>query len=359
MTLRELLSCGKIPFLELVCAGFFILVFLFSAAEAADNNQSSANCAKIVDDAARLRCYDELAGRKTKTPAAKDSVEAGEKTAAAKDEAATAGLSIMTRQWDLDRNNRKHTLILRPYRYNYFLPAAYNSSPNENLPLDVDPNSRAQYNEAKFQFSFKLKAWEDMFDKDVDLWIAYTQLSFWQLYNSAFSSPFRDTNYEPELLINFRTDYELSGWKGRFINVGLNHQSNGRSRPLSRSWNRVVANIGLEKDAFGILVRTWWRIPENEDIDDNPDIYKYLGYGELWGTYSWGRHRFAVMLRNNLRQGSNLGAVQLDWAFPLPFLEKEWVKGYIQYFNGYGESLLDYNQSVNRISAGIILTDWP
>ena len=102
---------------------------------------------------------------------------------------------------------------LRPYRPIYFLPVAYNSSPNEDTALDFDTNAKAQYNEAKFQISFKVKPWRTDIEgikgiKGIDVWLAYTQLAFWQLYNSAFSAPFRDTNYEPELLLNFRTDYD-------------------------------------------------------------------------------------------------------------------------------------------------------
>jgi phospholipase A1 len=62
------------------------------------------------------------------------------------------------------------------------------------------------------------------------------------------------------------------------------------------------------------------------------------------------------MLRNNLRS-ENLGAVQLDWSFPSPLIGDKFSI-YVQYFNGYGESLLDYNKSVNRISAGFMLVDW-
>jgi phospholipase A1 len=218
--------------------------------------------------------------------------------------------------------------LIWPYRPNYFLPAAYNSSPNEDAQLDIDPQAKAQYNEVKFQLSFKFKIWEDLFRgslKDViekstgirgiDVWIAYTQLSFWQLYNSAFSAPFRDTNYEPELLLNFRMQHEIPGLMGtklQFINIGFNHQSNGRSVPLSRSWNRIVANVGLEKifglekkDSFGLLLKTWVRLPEDETNDDNPDLTEYTGYGELWGMLYWKKQRFAVMLRNNLRSASD------------------------------------------------------
>ena len=334
-----------------------ILLFFSSSTHAGENTDRLAQCTNIEDNAARLKCFDELAGRK------KSILEASPAITTARPVLPSSPpdrekLSLMIHNWDLDRAHRKNTFLLRSYRPNYFLPVAYNSSPNQGEQLDVDPTASAQHNEAKFQLSFKLKAWEDLFNKDIDLWIAYTQLSFWQLYNSAFSSPFRETNYEPELLVNFRTKYELFGFKGRFVNVGFNHQSNGRSRPLSRSWNRAVVNVGWEKTNFELLLKTWYKIPENEDKDDNPDISRYMGYGESWGTYYWNKHKFAVMFRNNLRPGNNVGAVQLDWSFPLPLFKGDWLKGYIQYFNGYGESLLDYYQSINRISAGIMLADW-
>ncbi len=327
----------------------------------ADITDKMAECVLIKNDAKRLRCYDEASGRKTqeapKQPDTVKNVETPKTTneiATAAKEPAIPPQSVMVRQWDLDESSRQRQFVIRPYRPNYILPLAYNTSPNQDQSLDVDPNARAQNTEVKFQISFKVKLWEDILGKDVDLWFAYTQLAFWQLYNKEFSAPFRETNYEPELLLNFRTNYDLLGLKGRIINIGLNHQSNGRSQPLSRSWNRIVANFGFERDRFNLLLRTWYRIPETTKDDDNPDIDRYLGYGEIWGYYFWNKHRFGAMLRNNLRPSDNKGAVQLEWSFPLI----EHVSGYVQYFNGYGESLIDYNKSVNRFSIGFMLTDW-
>jgi phospholipase A1 len=99
-----------------------------------------------------------------------------------------------------------------------------------------------------------------------------------------------------------------------------------------------------------------------------------MGYGELWATYYWEKQRFAIMLRNNFRQ-NNVGAVQLDWSIPPitlgylllgSFIPKATLEKYltdkfslyIQYFNGYGEGLMDYNKSINRISAGIMIAEW-
>ncbi|MEE9912218.1 MAG: phospholipase A [Deltaproteobacteria bacterium] len=366
-------------------SGFLILAtgsifFLGSSSAYAEMNDRLADCAKIDDNAVRLECFDALSGRKS--PAPQEAAPAAPEVASKPDEQ-----SVMTRQWDLDPKNRRNSYVLRPYRMNYFLPIAYNSSPNDETNLEYDAAAKAQFNEAKFQLSLKAKVWEDVFQgplqgaydrikgvQGVDVWIAYTQLCFWQLYNSAFSSPFRDINYEPELLINLRTDYEIFGLKGRFVQVGFNHQSNGRSKPLSRSWNRIVANIGLERNNFGLELKTWYRLPEDEDKDDNPDLTRYMGYGELRAFYIWEKQRFAVMLRNNLRQ-NNLGAVQLDWSIP-PITLGRLLMGsfvpeatlskyltdklslYVQYFNGYGEGLMDYNKSINRISVGFMIAEW-
>jgi phospholipase A1 len=289
-------------------------------------------CAKIADNAVRLKCYDEMTGS---GPAGK------------------VAESYLSRMWDLDTGSRRKGFALRPHRFNYILPYTYNATPSKELLL-ADPGREIQNQEVKFQISFKTKLWQDVLDRDMDLWIAYTQLSFWQFYDFKNSAPFRETNYEPELLLNFRTNYHLPGLRGRYINVGINHQSNGQSKPLSRSWNRVVANFGFERDSLNVILKTWYRIPEDEEDDDNPGIERFMGYGQIDVHYFRDGHLVGLILRNNLRSHGNKGAVQLEWCFPL----FKSVSGYFQYFNGYGESLLDYRASANRIGAGFILKEW-
>jgi phospholipase A1 len=242
-----------------------------------------------------------------------------------------------------------------PYRANYILPFTYNFSQNKEVYQAVDPNADVQDAEAKFQFSVKIKLWESILGTNTDLWFGYTQLSLWQVYNSAFSAPFRETNYEPEILLNFRTDTDIFGLvRNRFIQIGLNHQSNGRGEPLSRSWNRFVANFGFERGAFNMVLRTWLRIPEPAETDDNPDISSYLGNGEIQAGYFWEDFAIGATFRNSLRFNNMHSALQLDFTFPL----FKPINGYVQYFVGYGESLIDYNHYSNRIGAGFLVKDW-
>jgi len=143
------------------------------------------------------------------------------------------------------------------------------------------------------------------------------------------------------------------------MRIGFSHQSNGQTGTLSRSWNRIYANFVWEKNRFVFSLKPWWRIPEDEkenrlqaEGDDNPDIERYLGHFEFTTSYRRKDQEFSLKLRNNLRS-SNKGAVQLDYTFPL------WrgIRGFAQYFNGYGESLIDYNANVERFGVGILLSD--
>jgi phospholipase A1 len=332
-------------------AGFLSVLFFLAGVPAEgfpETSRELAECARIEDAGERLKCYDNLAGRKSQEPApAEESVK---KTQSEE----RKEFSYFSHLWELEPETRRGKYSISPHRSNYILPYTYNSSPNYDAVREADPGADLKYEEVVFQLSLKVKLWEDVFGQKADLWAAYTQRSFWQFYNFEDSSPFRETDYEPELLLNLRTDYRVLGLRGRFINLGVNHQSNGQSEPLSRSWNRVVANAGFERDDFSLLLKGWYRIPEAAADDDNPDIEKYLGYGEVWGYYFWKGNRFGIMLRNNLDFHANRGAVQLEWSFPI--LER--IAGYLQYYNGYGESLMDYNHSVNRIGIGFIVKDW-
>ena len=144
--------------------------------------------------------------------------------------------------------------------------------------------------ETKFQLSFKTKVVENLFGDNGDLWAAYTQSSRWQVYNAEESRPFRETNYEPEVMLVFRNSYSLGGWHGRMLGFGVNHQSNGRADPISRSWNRGVMNVGLDREDWAVMIRPWWRIPDDDDDDENPGIEDYVGRGDITLVHRWNDH---------------------------------------------------------------------
>lgn len=268
--------------------------------------------------------------------------------------------SLLDQRWELSENSKLGTWQLRAYQPMYVLPVMWTSDKN-TTPYSPNPLNRVtthqdlKSTEAKFQVSLKTKAIEDLFGNNGDVWFGYTQSSRWQVYNEDNSRPFRETNYEPEASLIFRTNYNLLGLNGRLLGLTLNHQSNGRSDPFSRSWNRVILNLGFEKDNFAVMLRPWYRIEEDAKDDNNPDIKDYIGRGDLTAFYKMKDHSFSLMLRHSLKGGdNNRGAVQFDWAFPLSGA----LRGHFQIFEGYGESLIDYNHKATYVGLGVSLLNW-
>jgi len=258
------------------------------------------------------------------------------------------------------RQDKEHVLqpfTLMVHKPNYILLGAYNgNSYDPSLYRDQfdDPAFQLDDVEAQFQLSIKFPLLVNLFKDTMDVYAAYTNHSFWQVYN-ADSSPFRETNHEPEIWAQFHPGWELFGFKNTWNSFGAVHQSNGRSGTLSRSWNRLYAWLTMERGNFAMSFKPWYRIPDDKD-DDNPDITDYLGHFELSATYKLKEHVFSVMSRNNLESGFEKGAVELSWSFPL--WDYPYLKGYVQYFYGYGESLISYNHRVNKIGIGFSLADW-
>ena len=256
--------------------------------------------------------------------------------------------------WDrrIEEDARRETFTLTSRKPNYILVTSM-SSPNQAPYEFTGSADRLDDEEIKFQLAFQTKVADDLFGGNGDLWFGYTQVAFWQLFNSGISAPFRETNYEPEAYVSFLTGLDLFGLKLRTVNVGLVHQSNGRAEPLSRSWNRVFADLQLTRGAFALSFKPWLRIKEDAAEDNNPDIEDYLGRYELRFLYNWRGQIFSAMLRNVLDSEHRLNS-ELAWSFPIV----RRLRGLVQWYNGYGESLIDYDFNSHRLGVGVLLTDW-
>lgn len=262
-------------------------------------------------------------------------------------------------RWELQDSLRNGTFLITPYKPIYALPAVWTNSPNYTPHSEGDsiPTTPIALDavELKFQLSFKTKVVQGLFGGKGDLWIAYTQSSRWQVYNADLSRPFRETNYEPEAMVSFPTNYRFLGLQGKLLTFAFVHQSNGRTDPLSRSWNRVMAQVGLERGHYTLLLRPWWRIAEDPDLDENPDIEDLLGNGEVLIVYQHNRHLLSVQARTSfIRSPFQGGSIQGDWSFTLSGN----LKAHLQVFHGYGESLLDYNHKQTTIGLGVSLLEW-
>jgi phospholipase A1 len=333
---------------------------------AGEVEQQMLRCSVLGDASARLGCYDTVAKLVTATP--QDSTvevldsQSKQKTAPAAEPAKPVAVASATpappeapisrtvQLWELDSAAKRGRYAFRPHRDNYLLLANYSTSSNMAPFQEYTPAGlEAKRVELTYQLSFKMKLLEGIQDTPIDLWFGYTQQSFWQAYNRAASSPFRETNYQPELMAIWPINKSFLGIDLRYFNLGLVHQSNGQTSTLSRSWNRVYGEVGLERGNLAVTARLWKRLDNGKSDNDNPDITRFLGNGDVRFSYREHGHELSLLTRHNFSSGK--GAVQAGWAFPVATN----LKGYLQLFSGYGESLIDYNYSQKSLGAGFMV----
>jgi phospholipase A1 len=266
--------------------------------------------------------------------------------------------------WDLgdSENDDKDLFVIRTYKPVYVLVAKVSDNVNRmphsaNPERNIDESIPLNKTEQMFQLSLKTKVFNDVFGDKVggDIWAAYTQVSFWQVFNTDLSRPFRETNYEPEVMFVLPVRYRLFGLDGVFLGLGYNHQSNGRANPLSRSWNRIVAQVALEGKNASVVFKPWWRLPESDEKDDNPGIENYLGRSELLFAWGKGIHAVNCTARHSLRFGdNNRGSLRL--AYSIKIIDN--LRFRAQVFSGYGESMIDYNHRQTVVGFGLSLVEW-
>ncbi|HWK48612.1 MAG TPA: phospholipase A [Steroidobacter sp.] len=181
-----------------------------------------------------------------------------------------------------------------------------------------------------------------------DLFLSYSQTSLWDL--GELSKPFTDSSYRPRL---FFANYDLArffdGQLRLGVETGLGHESNGKDGADSRSFNMAYVRPALTfGDPAGLRFFAAPLIHNYIAADENPDIAHYRGYVDwMFGFGAKGGLDFWTTLRKGTR--SNYGSMELNLSYPLSKLSGGDLTGWLmlQYFNGYGESLLDYNRKLD------------
>lgn len=362
------------------------------------DQQTLLTCSKITDNVARLACFDKISVGKIE-PEAKApldiaktlevSIKEGkaipvlavdQTTTATENEQKKLDYLVPNKQdktilkqvgvtatdvekytplsvlYDLDKNDPKGILTIRPHLPMYVMPLWYNATPNYDIHSPTQDHVRAskdylQHLDSKLQISMKTKLAQDVFDTNADVWLGYTQQSYWQVYNGKYSRPFRSSDYQPEIFLTQPIKGDLPGNGSlRMLGAGLVHESNGQSDPLSRSWNRIYAMAGTEWGKLTVIPRLW--LIANEE-SDNPDIGDYMGYGDVRWLYSLNdQSTVGGVMRYN--PSTNKGAIQVDYAYPL----KGGMKAILQVFHGYGENIQDYNHKSTNIGIGFMFNDF-
>ena len=242
-----------------------------------------------------------------------------------------------------DRDTARFVTAFSPYEPNY-------GSAGSNGPTN-----------AKFQVSLKFR----LFNPDTQtpflekLYFAYSQTSIWAIGSS--SKPFYDSSYRPSL---FFLDEDVSLWPFRKwsrlgFQAGIEHESNGKDGTASRS---II--IGYVRPTFALPFGDRYFVSISPKIygyvekEDNPDIPYYRGYSDVLVKVG---ETDGIQLATTLRKGTGQDpySVQLDLSYPLKTATLGNFGGYLhlQYFNGYGESLIDYNRKVrSQFRIGLMIT---
>ncbi len=193
--------------------------------------------------------------------------------------------------------------------------------------------------EVKFQFGLSIPV---IRRGDHALMFSYTQLSLWQLGNKEASSPFRETNYKPQVFMMHQGRWPLFNT----IEYGYRHESNGGEINISRSWD--MGYIALERNNATIEygVQGWYA----NNLGDNQDIEDFIPPYEVWARFNTSLGSFKVKTAYNF--STDKGHVELGYSYPL----SKFLSIYGQVWEGYGESLIDYNHSQTRFGMGLMIS---
>lgn len=261
--------------------------------------------------------------------------------------------------YETDEAKRKYKnnyFGMEPHYPNYLLPFGITSKPYKSYILS---DEYKKY-EAELQVSLKLKITDNIFGFDERYYFAYTHKAMWQVY--AESSPFRETNYNPEFFIVLPV-YTSSLESLKKVQLSISHISNGQGDNRNIEYPEGIKNPGHRSRSMNFLefmaffeyknlytdIKLWTPYRHNQNLKDNDDIMDYYGYASAKLTYFYGKNMATLMGRVNPATGK--GAIESTYSYPLDMYDDTYL--FIKGFSGYGETLIDYNNYISKISIGI------
>ena len=249
--------------------------------------------------------------------------------------------------------------FLEPYKTNYILPFSYKSGENYNSYSLSDTYSNLEF---EFQISLKYNFYNNLFGFNESYNVVYSQKTWWQLYSE--SSPFREFNFNPEFFVSIPFTYSVNNFKFRNLKLSFVHNSNGKGnieennliladklnlKNNSRSHNYFEASSLMSFNNIDIEISSLINYLGSFDLSDNPDIYDYYGYLGLKLNYKLDDYNLMFSGRINPLNGN--GNLEVSTYYTINKKENFYL--YFKYFYGYGESLIDYNNRINKVGIGI------
>ena len=203
--------------------------------------------------------------------------------------------------------------------------------------------------DGKLQIGFKQRLTNKTLPLDTYLFFTYRQTAFWDVFKQSF--PFRETNYNPSVAL-IKPFYKNGQYNGTF-QLEYEHESNGLSADSSRSWNRIsFKHIRYLADNLTGTLKVWLPVG---NMDDNSDITDFRGYQQLDLAYKMDEH---FIFETEIRKSFDFnwkGSLMLGANYRISDQSDQFI--YLQYYLGYSENLITYDQSTHRLRIGFVFKD--
>jgi phospholipase A1 len=222
------------------------------------------------------------------------------------------------------------------YKDNYFMAGAPLNDKLTRHTADV-----------KFQLSIRQRITKSKLPFDTYLFLQYTQIAFWNVLENAL--PMRDINFNPGVGIG-----HLIVYKGRYLGTAYlmgEHESNGRYTNYSRSWNKLTAGAAIRvNDNVDVQLKAWYPLIDGRH---NQDILDYNGIFQLGGNYQTTNRKFNIgLILTKRASGLSLNTqLEISWKFR----QNSSQYFILQYYNGYGENLLEYKAYHSNLRFGFVI----